>query len=342
MNVSKPLSVVLSVVPSNRQVDALGDRLRASGGPAHLAPDELGPDLMILEAFRQSFQSSYQTVMNIVASDFGASPSGRPFKSTGAIAAKLRRQPTRLSQMQDVAGCRVLVADRADQDRLVEDLQTRFLPLGKVVVDDRRGQPSYGYRAVHVIVHAHRAVEIQVRTHWQHWWAEFSEAMAVVFGDEVKYGGSIVGAPDLRAQLDELSDSIAGTEAAGGSPELEPTSSQGWFPLLVVFVASFLLVLTRSQAQTEVEPLQITNKDGPIFLIRYDRGAKRLLTINGYRQDRIDEARTDKLAAEIRDPGLEIVLLEATSLAALQATHSRYFGVHALERLEPIVRPTNN
>lgn len=60
----------------------------------------------------------------------------------------------------------------------------------KATVVDRRSAPSYGYRAVHVIVEVDgRFVEIQVRTALQHTWAETSEKLSDVIDPAIKYGG---------------------------------------------------------------------------------------------------------------------------------------------------------
>ena len=54
---------------------------------------------------------------------------------------------------------------------------------------DRRAEPMHGYRAVHVIVFPEDApIEIQVRTEWQHEWAEFFEKLADRIGRGIRYG----------------------------------------------------------------------------------------------------------------------------------------------------------
>lgn len=79
---------------------------------------------------------------------------------------------------------------------------------------DRRQKPSYGYRAVHVVVRPRRRpIEIQVRTVLQRLWAEFSEKSADAFGIEVKYGG---GWEVLRGALERASELVATYE------QLEP------------------------------------------------------------------------------------------------------------------------
>jgi hypothetical protein len=55
---------------------------------------------------------------------------------------------------------------------------------------DRRIKPSHGYRAVHVIVKVNeKPFEIQVRSVFQHQWAELSEKASDIVDPEIKYGG---------------------------------------------------------------------------------------------------------------------------------------------------------
>src|SRR5262249_29855942 len=124
-----------------------------------------------------------------------------------SIVAKLRRG-IGLPVMQDIAGCRIVVEDILLQEEVVDRLKQ--LPWGGCRIVDRRKQPSYGYRAVHLIVRAHgRRVEVQVRSRLQDLWAQLSEKQADKFGIDVKYGG---GPPDVRWRLESLSRSIEGIE----------------------------------------------------------------------------------------------------------------------------------
>jgi ppGpp synthetase/RelA/SpoT-type nucleotidyltranferase len=99
----------------------------------------------------------------------------------------LRREHIRLSQMQDIAGVRVVgELSLAEQDALVAAISAAFE--GAKVVD-RREKPSHGYRAMHVIVVIDaRNVEIQVRTELQHLWAQYFELLADRFGRGIRYG----------------------------------------------------------------------------------------------------------------------------------------------------------
>lgn len=184
---------------SKTEIDRLGDRLR-QGFPTE-------PDLTLLHEYRRSFGDAYDTVVRTVREHLQLEPTGRPAKTIGSIVDKLRRETIRLSQVQDIAGCRVIVDGLAEQDRVVDLLRATF---PRVSVVDRRVNPSYGYRAVHVIVQiAGKLIEIQVRSSMQHAWAELSEKFSDRVDPAIKYGG---GPQGLQQALASASDSVATIE----------------------------------------------------------------------------------------------------------------------------------
>jgi ppGpp synthetase/RelA/SpoT-type nucleotidyltranferase len=145
-------------------------------------------------------------------------------KTRDTLVDKLRRQRTRLSTVQDIAGLRV-VADMSLQEQ--DAMRTRIESLFPgCAVQDRRVAPSFGYRAVHVIaLQDGYRVEIQVRTYLQDLWAQVIERLADAWGRGIRYGE---GPEDLEAveggltravivsRLIDASDSIRWVE------ELEP------------------------------------------------------------------------------------------------------------------------
>jgi len=183
------------------QIDRLGDRLRR--GP--FSED----DLRLLDQYRRSFGTAYETVITTVRDRLQLEPTGRPAKSTSSIIEKLRRESIRLSQVQDIAGCRVIVTDILAQDQTIATLRETFPHLR---VMDRRTNPSYGYRAVHVIVETGGlSVEVQVRSSLQHVWAELSERLSDVVDSSIKYGGGdkptrelLTSTSHLVSQLEEM------------------------------------------------------------------------------------------------------------------------------------------
>lgn len=164
-------------------------------------------DLRLLDEYRKSFGPAHEAVIAKLRQGLAVEVTGRPAKSTISLVEKLRRETIRLSQIQDVAGCRAIVSGPTEQELLVTRLRQVF-PEATVV--DRRPSPSHGYRAVHVIPEiSNKAVEIQVRTELQHLWAELSEKLSDVLDPAIKYGG---GAEDIRSMLTVVSKAVEENE----------------------------------------------------------------------------------------------------------------------------------
>jgi len=176
---------------SNTQINNLGDRLRHG--------ERTVSDVKMLDMFRRSFGSTYDQTMHFLSDELHLEPTGRPAKSTNSIIEKLEREKSRLVTIQDIAGCRIVLTDCIEQDKLVKSLSEHFANNNII---DRRVKPSFGYRAVHFVAYVDgKPIEIQIRTTLQHLWAELSERLSDVYRP-IKYGG---GPPKIRSILDSLS-----------------------------------------------------------------------------------------------------------------------------------------
>jgi ppGpp synthetase/RelA/SpoT-type nucleotidyltranferase len=206
--------------------DRLGERLRKAETPSPA-------DLEALYGLQREYDNALRDVVSRLASRYGARPrfGGWPLQTTHRIKTvntlieKLRRSQARLSKVQDLAGIRVVAgwgAGPEHQDRLVADIVEEF---GASVykVDDLRVTPRNGYRAVHVMVEVDGyRVEIQVRTHWQHFWANATERIADQWGRGIRYGElPIAQSPDEQAhraqaflKWQQLSDALVQQDRA--------------------------------------------------------------------------------------------------------------------------------
>jgi|SRR5579884_497794 len=187
------------------QIERLGERLRKGVTPE---------DLALLRTLRESYRPVLDVVVaevRGVAEALGveAALATRPAKTTRSIIAKLQRERTNLARMQDIAGCRIVVPDRAQQNAIVEELQRRQ-PLWKT--DDLRDRPHHGYRAVHLVTPRPLPVEVQVRTLLEQVWASLSEALDRR-SEGVKYGR---GPQLVLDYLARGSERLAAWDAAGG------------------------------------------------------------------------------------------------------------------------------
>ena len=118
-------------------------------------------------------------------------------KRARSIVAKLAKERSmRLTQMQDIGGCRAVV-DSIDQVYVLRELFERSQSLHEFVNgDDYIAQPkSSGYRGIHLIYrfksrshpeHNRLLFEVQLRTRTQHAWATAVETVGAVIGQALK------------------------------------------------------------------------------------------------------------------------------------------------------------
>ena len=94
------------------QINKLGDRLRASGPP----DDET---LSRLQEFRGEYDGPMVTAHGLIQQRLGLATTAR-LKTVNTMVEKLRREKTRLAEMQDIAGIRIVRKMRLlEQDALV-------------------------------------------------------------------------------------------------------------------------------------------------------------------------------------------------------------------------------
>src|SRR4030095_679320 len=131
---------------------------------------------------------STKTRAQLLLKEAGLQATSR-LKNINTIIEKLRRERTRLAEMQDIGGLRiVLKVDLTGQDKIVSKILDMFRN-AKVI--DRRESPKHGYHAVHVIALLdERRIEIQLRTQLQDLWAQAIERLADEAGRDIRYGGT--------------------------------------------------------------------------------------------------------------------------------------------------------
>lgn len=113
---------------------------------------------------------------------------GQRFKRLDRMLEKIMRFPTmRLSQMEDIGGCRVVLESLDDMYAVAGRLRRRW-PHSRLV--DHVVEPKAdGYRGVHVVEKRDgRLIEVQLRTARQNDWAQAVEDALSLTGFNVKDG----------------------------------------------------------------------------------------------------------------------------------------------------------
>lgn len=205
---------------SRSAIERLGRQLVAADQPGRVQIEQLQ---VLLTAYGPVLTGA----VTLVTEETGVVPSAR-VKTTGTLLDKLRRNGGHtLSSIHDLGGMRLIVAgDRSGQDELADQIRHLFADGSREPrVVDRRLDPVQGHRAVHVIVYPDGyPIEVQIRTYWQHLWAELFERLADQYGRGIRYGEPpITGGETATRVVDwmlEVSDQIAESEETGAPQPL--------------------------------------------------------------------------------------------------------------------------
>ncbi len=244
----------------------------------------------------------------------------------------MRLRPENLTQIQDLAGCRVIVPSISDVRKIIKyngenSAHTLFKDY------DYISRPKHdGYRCFHRVFKfspadgeayfKDRRVEIQFRTRLQHSWATAVEAVGLFRGEDFK-GGS--GNGDWRRLFELMASEFA---VAEGCPEVDgaPSHKERARELkeidFRIDAANTLENLSQAFNYTEM----YSYEKARYFLIEYDSKATSV-SVKPYSDPRGGTESFDNVEAEIRTGrSLNAVLVEADKIEALKAAYPNYFG----------------
>lgn len=136
-------------------------------------------------------------------------------KRHNTIVDKLVREPRmQLTRMEDIGGCRVLVQNQADAYALARDLRKNWTI--KRFRDYVETPKPSGYRALHLVnTRRERAIEIQIRTPLQDFWANEVERDTRRLGQDFKSGA---GPDAVHAYYVAVSEVLA-VQESGAAPD---------------------------------------------------------------------------------------------------------------------------
>lgn len=204
---------------SKARVNKTGDTLRAYLLPGpNPARQELAEAIGVIRAFRAAHQvpltKATMGLRSMVTTERCQLEVSQRLKRFGTILDKLCRQPEMsLARMQDVGGCRAVLQDLDEVDRVMRRIKHN----GKArrTVDYIKRPAASGYRGVHIIVeYDQRHIEVQLRTQTQHQWAITVERLGGRLGEDLKSG---YGPPELLTLFEAISRAMA-IEEQGEKP----------------------------------------------------------------------------------------------------------------------------
>jgi ppGpp synthetase/RelA/SpoT-type nucleotidyltranferase len=259
-----------------------------------------------------------------------------------SIAQKLNRLPAmKLTQMQDIGGCRAVVGSMDSLRKLVRCYTHSRSKHEEATCDDYIQKPrASGYRDVHFVYRYRTAnlarkvydglkIEVQLRTQYQHAWATTVETVGTFTGQALK---SSLGSEDWLRFFQIMGTTIAVREDTPRVPST-PDEDQSLIAELQGHVG-FLnveqrLIGFRSALQRILQP-SAELKNVYYYLLQLDIGTSPpQLSISGFKQEQEGVAQETYLQVEKvvkQSPGKDAVLVSVDSLTALERAYPNYFA----------------
>ena len=259
-------------------------------------------------------------------------------KRLSSIEAKLRRFSTiRLSQMQDIGGCRAIVGTTTQVRRLMKLYEESDLKHVLDDVDDYVASPkASGYRSVHMIykyfsdkqapsIYNGLFIEVQMRSRLQHAWATAVETVGTFLSQALK---SSQGEKDWLRFFALMGSALAIREKSEAVVPDTPTQKS---ELVSELRALAKKLNVENALRMYGQALQVgregAGRGNHFFLLKLDP-ARRLMKIEGFHRKDLDfaSARYLEVEREIQSTrGAEAVLVSADSLASLERAYPNYF-----------------
>ena len=240
-----------------------------------------------------------------------------------------------MSRMQDIGGCRAIVANADDAFNLAGDLGASRMRHELVRYHNYIDNPrNTGYRSLHLI-YAYNSdrttawqdlqIEIQLRSQLQHQWATAVETVGTFIGDALK---SNVGDTTWLRFFALMSSAFAIREGTSLVPNT-PTSK-----------SEIIEEIRRCNEELQISE-RISAFEGitaQVEALRHRRVRIAVLELNldtesvrglGYRANELEDATEAYRVMEERsrsDPRVDVVLVSTDSLRALRQAYPNYFA----------------
>ncbi len=257
-------------------------------------------------------------------------------KRLSSIAAKLRRfREMKLSQMQDIAGCRAIVDSVPKVRKLVKLYEQSDMKHFLVHKDDYiEGPKESGYRSVHLIYRYYSdkksksynglKVEVQLRSGLQHIWATAVETVGTFIQQALK---SSQGEEDWLRFFALMGTAIALRERTVPVPNTPTTRKELKRELQEYAQRLDVEGHLRAFGAALKDLEEVGAENSHYFLLELNPSA-RTLKVTGYAAEELERASDDYMTVErdiLQRGGRDAVLVSVEKLAALKRAYPNYF-----------------
>lgn len=299
--------------------DAIFDEFRQ----AHLQP--LTSTTIALQNWFRTDNTSYIIVQRL--------------KRKPQILRKLKRLNTRLTQLQDIGGLRVIVDQNSDVDKLIEYITNKLkqqtsIVIKRIVDYRKKGRDDSGYRAAHIIMERDGVfLELQIRSRIQHYWAELIERTSVIYGYVIK---ELEGDKRVINYFKNLSNLFYLIET-GQQPdsnqkidierrriEAETVINESDTKNILSGYINEGIVKTLVDKEKRIGESNFNNW---VFIFNWNQGIFVDWTNVSLNPDEAIKSYVEYENKYPADKGFEVVLVGTSSVANVRETHSHYFGL---------------
>lgn len=295
---------------------------------AHLQP--LSETTLELQRWLMDYDSDYYIAQRL--------------KRKPQIIRKLGRLHVRLTQLQDIGGCRIIVEKDNDVDNLLEFINKKVATEPNFAIERttdyrEKGRDDTGYRSLHLLLQRDGyKLELQIRSRIQHYWAESIERTSVIYGYHLKEGEgdkSVINyfkcLSDAFYEIESgrepsTQDKIEIDKLRNASERLIEISDKG--RVLDSYVNEDIIkTLTEKEAKN---PSPINNW---IIVFDWNTGAFVCWDIVGRSPDEAIKAYVEYEKNFPVEKNYEVVLIGSSKVATVRKTHSHYFGIESYDNI---------
>ncbi len=325
---------------SPEQVAAAGERIASelaiTGGQV---PDDVRDAFLVANNWRDAHAFPMRSIRASLRyyvrdNDFEAITAAR-LKRMQAIRRKLRRIRVKLHKLQDLGGCRVILATIAETRTLATILKERLCS-AVFKENDYISVPKIdGYRSHHIVFEFRRPkptpfdgkrIEVQIRTRLQHSWATTVEAVGLFRGEELK---NQRGDKDWLRFFTLMSAEFAEAEKCPSVRDTpnDPDERKREIRKLAKSLDALKVLESVTNGFRGTDLPLVRGYKPSHFLIRFDHSTK---TVRVEPYTKADKATVSyDRAEEIQRAGDQndvVVLVEVDKINNLKAAYPNYFG----------------